>query len=209
MILEQFLALIPQEVLLPTIIGMICGAIFSAFFTVRFFKLTVTLSAICSGFEFGYTLFVLIAGENIEGIPFDLGLLVGLAFAIIFGILALRVYKVLVYACGGIYGALLGFAIPCLILTSLGYALIGMLVGLVLAIVLAIVGAKLLFKCFKPLLIFFSSVYGMGLALGCVSILVFGANDIAFAIAYLLGFIPAIFAMKVQSRLNEDRELFD
>ena len=209
MTLDQLLAFYPQEVLLPVLIGMICGALFSAFLSVRFFKFTVTLSAVFSGFEIGYTVFTLIVGESVEGIPFDLGLLVGLAFAIVFGILALRVYKALIYACGGLYGAALGFAIPFLILGAFGYEIVGIIVGIVLAIVLAIVGAKLMFKCFKPLLIFFSSLYGMGLALACLAIIIFGGNEAAVGIAYFIGFIPAIFAMKVQARLNEDRELFD
>ena len=207
MTLSEYMYYFPNMDVTSFMIGSLIGALISAFFGFRLFKLSVVVSSASGGFLLGYAGFDFIFPEGIAGVGFDVGLVVGLLFAVIIGIVAIKVYKGLIYFVGGLFGVMLGFFIPWSLLTMAGHEMIGIVVGVVLAVVLAILCAKGFMKLMKPLVIIETALGGMALAFESVAILLTPDESIV-TLATFLGLIVGIFAAKYQFSINQGRELF-
>ena len=186
-------------------ISLILGFLFVAFLGFRFFKLSLIVSGAAWGYSFGMVTVGMIIGDSITA--FNAAAIAGIASAIIFAILTPKFYKVVIYVYGGLLGALIGFVVPYATLSAFGFDVVGLITGIILAIVLAVPGAKLLYRIFKPYIIIGTSILGSIFAMAFVSLLIFRANEIAFEIFVLLGFVLGIFATVVQFKMNKDREL--
>ena len=208
MTLSEYMAMFPGMDATAFLIGSIIGALTVAFFGFRLFKLSLFISFAAGGFTIGYTAFSLVFPEGIEGLGFDAGLIVGLALALILGILSVKLYKALIYFVGGAWGAMLGFIIPYMILFAFEQETIGIIVGAVVAIVLAIIFAKGLMKAMKYIVIIETALGGMAMAFESAAMLVFGDAEYISAISYMAGLIIGIFAVKLQLNMNKDRDLF-
>ena len=208
MALSEYMALFPGMDTTSFLIGAIVGAILSAFFGFRLFKFSLVVSFASGGFVAGYSLFSLIFPDGIEGIAFDLGLFVGLALAIILGILAVKIYKAAIYLVGGAWGALLGFVIPFFIFEAMELPLVGVLVGIALAVLMAILCAKGFMKLMKVMVILETALGGMALALEALAILL-NLNDTVVGVAFAVGFVLGIPAAVYQFKANKGVPLFE
>lgn len=202
MTIEQLFAQFPRSELNAAFIGLLIGSLFLAFFGFRFLKLEIVLSAVVAGYEFGADKLGLAIGD--AGLGFNLPVILGIACALIFGLLSFKFYKLYIYLVGGAIGAALGFVIPFALIENV---VISIIVGVILAIVLAILGAKLFYKFFKPIYIFSSSFAGSIMAATYLSLLIFGANESMLGGFIIGGFVLTVVAMIFQFRLNKDREL--
>lgn len=208
MVLNELLATLPAESLVPYLIGVVIGALISAFFGFRLFKLSVVLSFASFGFLLGNSVLGTALGDGVEGA--NVALILGIALAVVFGLIALKIYKAMIYFAGGMFGAVFGFIIPAMIFYAFELEIVGLIVGLVLAVVFAILCAKGFMKIMKPLVIIDTAIGGMMLAFEALATIILGANVLGFiGIVYLVGLIAGIFAAKAQFKMNKGRELFE
>lgn len=208
MIFNELLATLPAESHVPYLIGVVIGALISAFFGFRLFKLSVVLSFASFGFLLGNSVLGTALGDGVEGA--NVALILGIALAVVFGLIALKIYKAMIYLAGGMFGAVFGFIIPAMIFYAFELEIIGLIVGLVLAVVFAILCAKGFMKIMKPLVIIDTAIGGMMLAFEALATIILGENVLGFiGIVYLVGLIAGIFAAKTQFKMNKGRELFE
>ncbi len=199
-LLEQY----TPELVIPIMIGIMIGAIIAAFFGCRLFKVSVIVLLASYGFSIGSSIGVSIGDEG--GI---LTLVLGIAFAVLFGLIAIKIYKGLIYFIGGTIGAAIGFTIPSYVCIAMGYEELGNIIGAVVAIIFAILGAKLMLKIFKFLVIIDTALLGSIYSTTALGLILFGENELIAAASVLSGIVLAIVAMKVQFKMNKDRELFE
>lgn len=208
MVLNELLATLPAESLVPYLIGVVIGALISAFFGFRLFKLSVVLSFASFGFLLGNSVLGTALGDGVEGA--NVALILGIALAVVFGLIALKIYKAMIYFAGGMFGAVFGFIIPAMIFYAFELEIVGLIVGLVLAVVFAILCAKGFMKIMKPLVIIDTAICGMMLAFEALATVILGENVLGFiGIVYLVGLIAGIFAAKTQFKMNKGRALFE
>ena len=208
MTLNEYMTLFPDMNMTAFLIGAIVGALISAFFGFRLFKLSVVVSFGSLGFVLGCGLFSLAFPEGVEGISFDIGLIVGLALAVILGILAIKIYKGLVYFVGGMLGALLGFVIIFFVFDALELHLVGILLGIAVAVLLAILFAKGFMKLMKVIVIIETALGGMALAFEAAATLIV-ANESVILVASFVGMLVGIFAAVYQFKANKGVPLFE
>lgn len=208
MMLSEYMAMFPGMDITSFLIGAIFGALISAFYGFRLFKFSVVVSFAASGFALGYTVFGLIFGDGVEGLNFDVGLIVGLAFAVILALISIKVYKAMIYIVGGALGVLLGFVILLLIFEPMELPLVGVLVGLALEVLFAILFAKGFMKLMKVLIIIETALGGMALAFEALAMLItLDANVIT--VASFVGFLVGIPAAVYQFKANKGVPLFE
>ena len=180
----------------PTLIVSIILCLFSAFFSFRFLKLSLVISAICAGYTFGAETIGLGLKDIVPG--FDVSIIVGILCAIIFSLIAVKIYKYFIYFFGGYFGFVIGLIATVLIF---GFEGAGLIVGLVLSVVLAIFFAKLFYgKIFKPFYIVCASFGGMVNA-AIYTALIFSKTFEAMLIAMLVGLALGFIAMICQFRI--------
>lgn len=201
----QVLSSTPSELLYPTLIGVIIGAMFASFYGFRFYKLYLVLSGALAGYTFGYATLGMLLGDRITA--FDAALILGVASAVIFGLLAPKFYKLYIYILGGLFGFAITLTFTASLLAAMGYEYAGELAGIVLGLILVVPAAKLLYRFFKPVIIISTAFSGSLIAAKAVSYVIFGgsaASDSVFAIvAVLLGVVATV----AQFRMNADRDL--
>ena len=205
--ISEYLALFPDVSLQPFLIGIVIGALISAHFGFRLFKLSIVVSFATAGYAVGYSVFGLMFADGIEGLNFDVGFVVGIALALILALISVKIYKALIYIVGGAFGVLLGFVIPYFLLLAFDQELAGLIVGAVVAIVLAVLCAKGFMKIMKPLVIIETSLGGMALAFEGAAMLL-DLGDAVVAVASVIGLVFGLFAAKYQFSINQGRELF-
>ena len=199
-LLEQY----SPELVIPIMIGIMIGAIIAAFFGCRLFKFSVIVTIAAYGFVTGTSI-----GDTIGEEGSILSLVLGLAFAVLLGLIAIKIYKGLIYFIGGVIGAAIGFAIPSYLCIAMGYVHIGNIIGAVVAIIFAILGAKFMLKIFKFLVIIDTALIGSVYSTTALGLILFGDNELIAAASVLSGIVLTIVAVKVQLKMNKDRELFD
>ena len=207
MTLNEYMTLFPDMNMTAFLIGAIVGSLISAFFGFRLFKLSVVVSFGSLGFVLGCVLFSIAFPEGVEGISFDIGLIVGIALAIIFGLVALKIYKGMIYLAGGMLGALLGFVIVFYIFDALGLTVVGIVLGLAVAVLLAILFAKGFMKLMKVMVIIETSLVGMSVAFEAAATLLV-ANESVILVASFVGFLVGIPAAVYQFKANKGVPLF-
>ena len=205
--ISEYLALFPDVSLQAFLIGIVIGALISAHFGFRLFKLSIVVSFATAGYAVGYSVFGLMFADGIEGLNFDVGFVVGIALALILALVSVKIYKALIYIVGGAFGVLLGFVIPYFLLLAFDQELAGLIVGAVVAIVLAVLCAKGFMKIMKPLVIIETSLGGMALAFEGAAMLL-DLGDAVVAVASVIGLVFGLFAAKYQFSINQGRELF-
>ena len=208
-IFDQVFAGIPDEALASTVISLVISFLFIAFFSYRLLKLEIVFSGISLGFSVGHDVIGAAIGDSIEG--FNVSVVLGIICAILFALLAVKVYKALIYLCGGMIGASIGLMFPMLVLEAfIDSAIIPIIVGIVCAIALAVPFAKLFYKkIFKPLYIITASLVGMIYASMLVAYLILGDDASVLAVSAIIGLILAIPAMIFQFKINKGRTLDD
>lgn len=177
--------------------------LFIAFFGFRFIKIEIILSAAVTGYDLGSGVLATAIGDKIQG--FDAGIVLGIACAVVFGLIAIGLYKFYIRFIGGMLGAVIGYMLSVAILSSLVNEIVSYIVGIVFAIVFAIIVSKLFFKAFKAIFIISSSVVGMTLASACISLIAFSENEVALGAAMLVGLVLSIPAAIAQFRMNRGR----
>ncbi|MBQ7389654.1 MAG: hypothetical protein IJW02_00955 [Clostridia bacterium] len=207
-VLEQILSQIPTEILVSTLITTMIACIFDAFFGFKFLRPLVIISAIYTGFDIGSVeLGMLVA--DVGGAGEILPLVLGIVCAILFGLLALKVYKIAVYIMGGCFGIIFGLCVPMVVFSLFDLSAVGLIVGIILAIVLVVPAAKLFYnKLYKPLYILTSSIGGMMAAAMCLA-MIFTFDIALIGLAMLIGFVLGILAAIYQFKLNRDVTLAD
>ena len=164
MMLSEYMALFPELDAKAFLIGAMIGALASALFGFRLFKLSVVVTFGAFGYVLGTSVFGLMFGDGIEGLNSYSGLIVGIACAVILALISIKIYKALIYFVGAAFGILLGFVIPYFLLTAFEQELAGIIAGVVVAIALAILCAKGFMRIMKPLIIIETALGGMALA---------------------------------------------
>ena len=205
--LEQLFETYSMDILIPTFIGLIIGFAFIAFFGYRFLKIEIILSAIFTGYDFGSRTLGLAVGDAVSGV--DLGIILGIACAVVFALLSIKIYKWYIYFIGGLFGAIFVFAIGVSVGAALGSETVGLIVGIILAVLIFVPAAKLFYKIFKPFYIILTSVVGMVFSAIYVALLVFGIDESALSAAMLIGLALSIPAMIFQFRINRGRSFDD
>ena len=206
MTLEELFA---QSPILDTkmyLIGVIVGSLLAAFFSFRFLKISIVISAALTGYEFGAVTLGVVFGDGING--FNAAMVVGIACAIILALISLTVYKWYIYFIGGLLGALLLGLVAFFACSALALSSIVVTIAVIaLAIVGAGAGAKIFYRSFKTLYILLTSLTGMVVASVCVSLLAFGTDEVMLGLSVLVGLVLTAFAAAAQFRMNRDREL--
>lgn len=183
----------------PTLIASIILCLFSAFFSFRFLKLALVISAFYAGYTFGAETVGLGLKDLVPG--FDISIIIGILCAIVFALIAVKIYKYFIYFFGGYIGFVIGLIATMLIF---GFEGPGLIVGLVLSVVLAIFFAKLFYgKLFKPFYIACASFGGMVNA-AIYTALIFSKDLEAMLLAMLVGFALGLPAMICQFRICKD-----
>ena len=188
----------------PTLIISIVLSLFTAFFSFKFLKLTLIINAAYFGYGFGTVTLGLGLKELVSG--FDLSILLGILCAIVFSLIAVKIYKYFIYFFGGYIGFVIG-----LILTILFFGLegAGLFIGLALAIVLTVVFAKFFYgKLFKPFYIISTSFSGM-LSVAVYAALLISKDLETMAVATLVGFVLGIPATICQFKICKDITIDD
>lgn len=186
------------------LIGCIIGYLFVAFFSFKFVKVEIVLSGIVSGYVLGADTIAVALGDRI---PASAGPILGIVLAIFFGLIAIKLYKAIIYLCGAVMGACIGYIIPYFLFLQFELDVVGIIVGVILAIVCAIIGAKLLMKCFKPYYIVMTSLVGMVSALECLAMLIFPLDSPVALPMIIVGLVLSVFAMKAQFKMNKGKTL--
>lgn len=194
---------IPGGMLIPFAIAFILGCLLAAFFSFRFFKLSIVLSGALLGFSFGTDDLGMIVSDRIDGV--NTSLILGIACALVFAILAPKFYKLCIYLLGGITGGAIGYLLTLNILVALGSSV--RIITIPIALIFAFFGAKLVYRFFKPYLIISSSLVGSLCAATVLSILIFGDNEVMTGVFAIIGLLFSIVAMRAQFRMNRGRDL--
>lgn len=190
--------------ILPTLVLM---GLFIALLSFRFFKIEVTLSALYCGYQFGA--FTLGAAIGDSGAGFGASIILGVACAIIFGLLALKFYKALIFITGGLLGGILVFSIAEGVMSLIGIAETMPIVGAVCALALFVPFAKLFVKAFKPFYIILSSWVGCIILTVSVGILFGVSSETVLGVLTVLSIVLAVFASRIQFKINRGRAAFD
>ena len=192
--------------ILPTLVLM---GLFIALLSFRFFKIEVTLSALYFGYQFGA--FTLGAAIGDSGAGFGASIILGAACAIIFGLLALKFYKALIFITGGLLGGILVFSIAEGVMSLIGIAetMPIVIVGAVCALALFVPFAKLFVKAFKPFYIILSSWVGCIILTVSVGILFGVSSETVLGVLTVLSIVLAVFASRIQFKINRGRAAFD
>ena len=189
------------------LLGAIIGSLFSAFFGCRFLKLTITITSAFAGYYLGSQVIGLAIADMFEGA--DIALALGIFFALLFGLLAARLYRGLIYLIGSLAGGAIGFVLPYYFLPTFGVSEnVSILVGIGLAIVLAVIFAKLLLVLLKVVIIIETSFGGALLASFYAFSAVIGYPEgmlglICLGVSVVLGFV----AMVTQFKMNKGRDV--
>ena len=194
---------VPSAMVIPTAIGFIIGCLLAAFFSFRFFKLSIVLIGAFLGFSFGSEDLGMLVSDRIDGV--NTSLILGIACALVFAILAPKFYKICIYLLGGIIGGAIGYMLTLNVLVALGSSV--RIIIIPISLILAFFGAKLVYRFFKPYLIISSSIIGSICAATLTATLIFGENEIVTGIFAILGLILSIVAMRAQFRMNRGRSL--
>ena len=194
---------VSSAAVIPTAIGSIIGFLLLAFFSFRFFKLSIVLIGAFLGFSFGSADLGMLVSDRIDS--FDPSLVLGITCALVFAILAPKFYKLCIYLLGGIIGGAIGYMLTLNVLVALGSSV--RIIIIPISLILAFFGAKLLYRFFKPYLIISSSIIGSICAATLTATLIFGENEIVTGIFAILGLILSIVAMIAQFRMNRGRSL--
>lgn len=207
-VLEQMLSQIPTEILVSSLLSTMIACIFDAFLGFRLLKPLVILSAISTGYQIGSVeLGILVA--DVGGAGEILPLVLGIVCAILFGLLALKVYKICVYIMGGCFGIIFGLCVPMVVFSLFDLSAVGLIVGIILAIVLVVPAAKLFYnKLYKPLYILTSSIGGMMAAAMCLA-MIFTFDIALIGLAMLVGLVLGIPAAIYQFKVNRGVTLAD
>ena len=80
----------------PTLIASIILCLFSAFFSFRFLKLALVISAFYAGYTFGAETVGLGLKDLVPG--FDISIIIGILCAIVFALIAVKIYKYFIYS---------------------------------------------------------------------------------------------------------------
>ena len=192
-----------KETVIFTMIGIIVGCLLAAFLSFRFFKLSIVLMAMATGFAFGSDDLGMLVADRISG--FNAPLVLGITCAVVFAILAPKFYKLCIYLIGGIIGGTLGYTLLIGLMSELGIR-IG-IVTVIGVLACAFIGAKLLYKFFKPYLIISSSFGGSMIAAIFTAMMLFGENDLAVGISLIVGVVISVIAMFTQFKMNAGRDL--
>ena len=206
MTLDQLLAQMPEGTQIPTLIGYIIGSLLIAFFGFRLFKLSVVLTTALAGFALGFGVFGTALGDmpNVEIIS----IVLGIACAIVGGLVAIKLFKAMIYFLGGMLGACLGFLLPYAILEALGQEIIGIIVGIVVAIVFAVIGAKLMFRFYKAIVIIDTAFTGASGMLSALAMLIAPGSDGIYTAVVIGTLILGVLFSRFQFKRNQGRELF-
>lgn len=194
---------VPSAMVIPTAIGFIIGCLLAAFFSFRFFKLSIVLIGAFLGFSFGSEDLGMLVSDRIDG--FNASLVLGIACALVFAILAPKFYKLCIYLLGGIIGGAIGYMLTLNVLVALGSSV--RIIIIPISLILAFFGAKLLYRFFKPYLIISSSLIGSICAATITATLIFGENEVVTGLFAVLGLILSMVAMRAQFRMNRGRSL--
>jgi hypothetical protein len=190
--------------ILPTLVLM---GLFIALLSFRFFKIEVTLSALYCGYQFGA--FTLGAAIGDSGAGIGASIILGVACAIIVGLLALKFYKALIFITGGLLGGILVFSIAEGVMSLIGIAETMPIVGAVCALALFVPLAKLFVKAFKPFYIILSSWVGCIILTVSVGILFGVSSETVLGVLTVLSIVLAVFASRIQFKINRGRAAFD
>ena len=183
----------------PTLIVAAVVCMFSAFLGFKFLKLTLAISAFSVGYTFGAETLGLGLKDLVVG--FDVSIVVGILCAIVFALIAVKIYKCFIYFFGGYFGFVIGLVATLLIFGLEGA---GVIIGLVLSVVLAFLFAKLFYgKLFKPFYIFCTAFGGM-INASIYTALIISEELEAMLIAMLVGVVLGLVAMICQFRICKD-----
>ena len=199
--MEQLYSMYSESYINTTLIAIIIGCLFAAFFSFRLFKFTVVTYGVCIGFLLGLVVFGLWTGSA------EVGLIVGVLLAVVLGILSLKFCKIMIYLYGAMVGFEIGYGITYAIFEELGLVLVGEIVGTVVAFLLAMLGSFLLYKYFKPYMIIGTSIIGSLFAVSALYILVFGDNESLIEVFGVAWLILAAVSMYSQFKMCKDYEL--
>ena len=203
--IAEIIAAVPQESFYPFVIGMIAVYLFMAFFSFRFLKISIVISGLTLGYSFGAVSLGMLLGDRIT--TFNAPLVLGITCAVAFAILAPKFYKACIYIFGGLLGFAFGYSFFAGFLTGLGNASSGAMLGIPVGVLLAIVGAKLVYRIFKPFFIIISAFAGSMLAALITSYLIFGDSGLATTLFTVVGLALTAVSMIAQFRMNTDRDL--
>lgn len=209
-IASQIVLSTPTAVTVFYIATLLLGLL-TAFFGYRILRFSLVLDGVTIGFVVGVGVFGVMLGEMGNTV----GLILGIACAVLFGLIAVKACKAFIYFIGAFFGGFIGFFIPWSILSSLGLDPVGIVVGIVLGILFAILLAKGFYKMFKPLYIISTAFSGASVIfLSILNLVVdvdtYNANLFAFALAEIvLTILIAVFAAKAQFKMTEDRDMLN
>ena len=193
----------------PLMIGLIIGLLFAAFFGFRFFRLSIAVSAAMSGYSFGASTLGVLVEDSISA--FDARLVLGCVFAVIFAILAPIFYKAFIYFVGGFFGFAFSLSLIAGIFVGFDMTLLGTVLGIIVGLLLVVPAAKLLYKIFKPYLIFTTSLVGSFGATYLTVALICGSNTErllgSVGIILAVGAVLFVVALIAQVRMNRGRAL--
>ena len=188
------------------LIGMIVGALFAAFFGCRFLKLTITIESAYLGYVLGAEIIGIAIADMFEGT--NISLILGVTLGLLFALIAVRLYKGIIYLLGAVCGGALGFMLPYSFLPSFGVEEnVSIIVGIVLALILAFVFAKLMLAFFKVLIIISTSFSGALLATTTAMQIAMGEEMALSAVAILASLVLGFMAMLVQFKMNKGRDI--
>ena len=207
--LQQAMGQFTTEEIISILPTLVLVGLFIALLSFRFFKIEVTLSALYCGYQFGA--FTLGAAIGDSGAGFGASIILGVACAIIFGLLALKFYKALIFITGGLLGGILVFSIADGVMSSIGIAetMPIVIVGAVCALALFVPFAKLFVKAFKPFYIILSSWVGCIILTVSVGILFGVSSETVLGVLTVLSIVLAVFASRIQFKINRGRAAFD
>ena len=137
-----------------------------------------------------------------------ISIVLGIACAVIGGLVAVKLFKALIYFLGGMLGACLGFLLPYAILEALGQETIGIIVGIVVAIVFAVIGAKLMFRFYKAIVIIDTAFTGASGMLSALAMLIAPGSDGIYTAVVIGTLILGVLFSRFQFKRNQGRELF-
>ena len=205
--LQQAMGQFTTEEIISILPTLVLVGLFIALLSFRFFKIEVTLSALYCGYQFGA--FTLGAAIGDSGAGFGASIILGVACAIIFGLLALKFYKALIFITGGLLGGILVFSIAEGVMSLIGIAETMPIVGAVCALALFVPFAKLFVKAFKPFYIILSSWVGCIILTVSVGILFGVSSETVLGVLTVLSIVLAVFASRIQFKINRGRAAFD
>ena len=191
---------------LPFLIGFVIGCLLAAFFSFRFFKLTIVVEGLVLGYTFGFSSLGMLLSDRITS--FNAPLVLGIACALVFGILAPKFYKAMIYLFGGALGFVLAFSLVSSLVSSAWHNSAGDLAGIVVGIIAAVFVAKLVYRFFKAYIILTTSFLGSLLMTSVISASLFGTgNGLITTVFLILGVVLGVVSARAQFRMNRGRTL--